>query len=72
MSQETIQEELILVTKECNDCKESKPLNEFRTYKTGATRPRCKECEKKNKEAVIIEDDLVKKVEKDWYAMWIG
>lgn len=72
MNQLTDLQEVIVVVKECNDCKQSKPLNEFRAYKTGVARPRCKECEKKNKEVVVVEEDLVKKVERDWYAMWIG
>lgn len=74
MSQILDQEVVIILEKKCVACEATKPLNEFRRYDKEKYRPKCKECEKNSHTAQAreLENDIMKKVEKDWYAMWIG
>ena len=55
--------------KECKDCKQSKPYSEFNKNNSGFEKLRCRECQAKIRKEY---DDRVRKIEKDWYAMWIG
>lgn len=74
MSQITDQDQVIVVQKKCAACNQTKPITDFRRQNAEKVRPRCKECEKNIQIAKIkeVENDIVRKVERDWYAMWIG